>query len=349
MRNDAVNREVGRPLPPIPDLAAATTVDAANRAGPVPKVSVVIPTLRRPEPLARALASAVNQVGLAPDEVEIVVIDNAPDRGARAQVADVTARAAVAVHYVHQPVLGVASARNAGVAATRAPLVAFLDDDEEAAPGWLAALVDTAERTGADAVFGPVRVRLGDPDALEHMSNRRFAGVFGRGFGHATGTDITGRHARLGTNNSLFRRDRCFLSSSPFDIALDDCGGEDSVFLRQLARSGRRLVWCAEGEVTEFVPPARATWRYVWRRRFLSGQIRSFVCVWVKPPQLIELLFWMAAGALQSVGGAIHAAVLVPIDRERAGAALANAAGGLGKVLWIRRLRPILYGRGLVS
>jgi glycosyltransferase involved in cell wall biosynthesis len=38
-------------------------------------------------------------------------------------------------------------------------LIAFLDDDEEASPGWLAALIETQRRYDADVVFGPVRAR----------------------------------------------------------------------------------------------------------------------------------------------------------------------------------------------
>ena len=63
------------------------------------------------------------------------------------------------MHYVHEPAAGVANARNAGMTQATGGLIAFLDDDEEASPGWLAALIEAQRRFDADVVFGPVRTR----------------------------------------------------------------------------------------------------------------------------------------------------------------------------------------------
>ncbi|RIJ43461.1 glycosyltransferase, partial [Maribellus luteus] len=56
---------------------------------------------------------------------------------------------------LHEPEPGVANARNAALAVAKGAMIAFLDDDEEAPPGWLAALIAAQARLGADAVFGP--------------------------------------------------------------------------------------------------------------------------------------------------------------------------------------------------
>ena len=71
-----------------------------------------------------------------------------------------------------------AHARNSGVAAARAPLIAFLDDDEEAPPQWLAGLMQVQAETDADVVFGPVRGRA--PESVNSCqapsSSRQYKG-----------------------------------------------------------------------------------------------------------------------------------------------------------------------------
>ncbi len=62
--------------------------------------------------------------------------------------------------YRHQPQRGIPQARNAALDAARelgATHVAFIDDDETAAPDWLAALWAAMVESGADAVLGCTR------------------------------------------------------------------------------------------------------------------------------------------------------------------------------------------------
>jgi len=47
-----------------------------------------------------------------------------------------------------------------GIAATGGELIAFLDDDEEAPPGWLAALLAAQARYQADVAGDAVRQRV---------------------------------------------------------------------------------------------------------------------------------------------------------------------------------------------
>ena len=85
------------------------------------------------------MRSAFGQAGVEVARLELVVADNDAEPSARETVERLAAQAPFAVRYVHEPISGVANARNAAVAAAEGGLIAFLDDDEEAAPGWLAA------------------------------------------------------------------------------------------------------------------------------------------------------------------------------------------------------------------
>lgn len=302
-------------------------------------VSVVIPTLNRQDSLRRALASAAAQ--RAPDGVaiEIVVVDNSQTGTAREVVAEFAA-----VRYVREPTPGVSNARNCGLRTAKGAWIAFLDDDEEAGADWIAELMKTALATGADAVFGPVSARAdggADMGALDSY--------FSRGIARPDHADVTEFAPYLGTNNSMFLRERCFDQDNPFDSSLNETGGEDSLLLRRLVLRGRRFAWAANAPVIEWTPPRRLNWNYVRRRKFLSGQIRVFVQDMSAPGDLGQIALWMAVGAVQTVGGALAAALLYPLDRTRALRASATMYGGLGKLFWARRFRPHLYGSGLVS
>ena len=100
-----------------------------------PRVSVVIPTYNR----ARCLAEAVDSV-LAQEEaeVELIVVDDGSTDG----TAHMLAGYGEAIRVLRQENRGVSAARNAGIAAAQAELLAFLDSDDVWLPGKLRAQVD---------------------------------------------------------------------------------------------------------------------------------------------------------------------------------------------------------------
>lgn len=101
-----------------------------------PRVSVVIPAYNRADLLRRAIASVVMQDFR---DFEVVVVDDASteDLGAAVDGFDDPR-----LRCLRQPQnAGVAAARNRGVVDARAPLVAFLDSDDEWLPGKLSAQV----------------------------------------------------------------------------------------------------------------------------------------------------------------------------------------------------------------
>jgi glycosyltransferase involved in cell wall biosynthesis/SAM-dependent methyltransferase len=95
--------------------------------------TVVVPTRGRPLLLDRCLTALAAQ-HLQP--LEVIVVDSAPvDEAARI----VAGRHGAA--YVVEPEPGASAARNRGARAARGDVVAFVDDDAVAEPGWLASLL----------------------------------------------------------------------------------------------------------------------------------------------------------------------------------------------------------------
>jgi glycosyltransferase involved in cell wall biosynthesis len=314
------------------------------------RVSVVTPTLNRPEPLARALASLFAQGGLDDLEAELIVVDNSPDMNARSAVEALAQKAPFPLHYVSEPRPGVANARNAGVAAATGRWIAFLDDDEEAAPDWLAALVRVARETGADAVFGPIEAKAEGGGEIG-----AFAPYFERRIDRLDSADITDRAAYLGTNNSMFDRLACLGAEENFDTRLNESGGEDSLLLQRLVLAGKIFRFAAGAHVIEWAPERRLNWAYVKKRKFASGQIRVFVQAMARQGEALgiddrlNIARWMAVGLVQSAIFGVTTLLFLPLDVERRERMAARLHAGLGKVFWAPRFRLALYGRGHVS
>src|SRR6185437_15482303 len=117
-------------------------------------VTVVVPTSGRAGYLEVTLDSLSGQRTATPHEV-IVVDDGSTD--ATAEVAERLGVRAVR----HAERRGLNAARNTGLREARGELIAFVDDDVFVPPGWLAALVEGAERhPEGDAFGGPIRARF---------------------------------------------------------------------------------------------------------------------------------------------------------------------------------------------
>ena len=102
------------------------------------QLAVVVATRDRAERLRALLASLEGQ------DVELFVVDD----GSEDETPELLRRAGVR-HRRLEPSRGPAAARNAGWRETGAPLVAFVDDDCVAQPGWAEALVAAAGGGGA--------------------------------------------------------------------------------------------------------------------------------------------------------------------------------------------------------
>lgn len=126
------------------------------------RASIVVPTRNRAPGLDTLLASLSTQTVPA-EEFEVVVVDNGSTDATAAVVAAWAARHP-GVRRVYEPAPGVSRARNAGIAAARGPVVAFVDDDVVTEPGWLEGALGAWDRwPEAGIVCGPADLRLAAP------------------------------------------------------------------------------------------------------------------------------------------------------------------------------------------
>ena len=121
----------------------ALTVSDAHR----PSISVIIPTFNRAPVVSRAIHSVLAQ---ELRDLEVVVVDDGSTDDTQDVVQQIQDGRLVRI--VQETNRGVADARNAGVIASSANMVTFLDSDDEAAPSWLQAFIDR-RAAGCDLVF----------------------------------------------------------------------------------------------------------------------------------------------------------------------------------------------------
>lgn len=151
--------------------------------GPKPWVSVIIPTHDHGVELMRALDSVAAQADLA---VEVVVVDDGSTDDTPARLDQLKATYPLKLVVVRQPNLGPSAARNAGVRASSAPYLYFLDADDRLCRGALHRFKAELDRRPVGLVFGgriehtKYRMRQLSPPPLTGDRARDFAAYITR-------------------------------------------------------------------------------------------------------------------------------------------------------------------------
>ncbi len=113
-------------------------------------IAVVVPTRNRAGLITETVAAVLRQAD--PDFDLLVSDQSSDDRTEQAVLAAAAGDARVRV--LRSPTVGSSAARNAGALATSSDVVAYLDDDCIADPGWLGAIRAEFGDPRVDAVYG---------------------------------------------------------------------------------------------------------------------------------------------------------------------------------------------------
>jgi len=224
-----------------------------SAAPPAGTVTVAVPVHDRPAELDRCLAS----LGGAGAGVDVLVVDDG-SRDADA-IAAVCARHAARV-VRHDRSLGPAAARNRALQEAVTPLVAFLDSDCVAAPGWLHRLWPHFDDERVVAVAP--RVRPGPAPRPHSVVGRYVAARFPLDLGPVEGLAGPGRPVAYVPTAALVVRRRALA----FDEGLRV--GEDVDAVWRLGADGARVRYTAQPLVVHDHP---GDWSTMLRRRFAYG------------------------------------------------------------------------------
>jgi GT2 family glycosyltransferase len=219
------------------------------------QVSLIVPTLRRPQFLLRCLSSLALQTE-RPTEVLVGIRANddlsRPILRAFSDTLEIKA--------VHAKGVGVVGAMNSCLSEAKGQLIGLVDDDVELPPDWLEKMIrhlddhsDVLGAGGRDFLQDHPKMRRSEPHTLDVGRLHWFGRVTGN---HYRGNGVPRKVDLLRGSNCLYRGD--FLRSVGFDESLRGQGAQVhwELALALLARRrGKHLFYDPEIEVLHHVAP----------------------------------------------------------------------------------------------
>ena len=250
-------------------------------------VSLLIPTMNRPQTLQRTLYSILAGTALP---AQIVVVDqstNEPSRNQCQKVLD-TLPDAVDKVFIHQNIPSSTAARNRAMAMARHDVMIFSDDDIEVFPNTLENIMrimsnpEIAMIAGLDDNTPPSRSNIGYLLGTKSFCNRKI--------GHVTAS-MLGRYPDNVTATTptqwamgyffVVRKSLCDLQGIKWDETLSSYAYAEDLdfsfsYYKAVAASGFRCILDPGVRVKHMVsreyriPSRQSTWMYVVHRRYLS-------------------------------------------------------------------------------
>lgn len=238
----------------------------------LPSLSVVICTWNRAHLLRRVVEHAWDQ-DIPKESFEIVVVDN----GSVDETPEVLAQLRKSIQNLvclREPVLGLSSARNAGVSRARGAIVCFLDDDAVPCRQWLRSVQDAFSRNpSAGAVGGKVvPIWESSPPAWVRGPLLKFLSL----------SDFGDAPMKLPPHSDIFGVSACYRKSAlavvgGFPVQLGRKGaslisGEEILVNRRIREVGFEVVYEPRAAVSHWIPTQRLGLRWFARRAFAQGE-----------------------------------------------------------------------------
>lgn len=300
----------------------------------MPDITIIICTLHRPQQLEAALLSCLALRHLDTYGVEIVVVDNSPDADGREVVSRLADAGMALIRHVHEPRVGIAYARNSGIAAAQGPLIAFVDDDMRLSPQWLGCVMRRMTDGKADALICAITPRADDPG---RVADPRALAMYRRDLGLPEGSRVrvkpSGHIPGAGAGNSVLRRATCVTEAEPFDPAFGN-GGEDTDFFLRLGRRVPEILWSADSMAYETVSPTRVSMNFVTYGTLRGSQNLARALIKNSRHRLITRAALLAIGCGQGLCRMAYYYLLLVARPADAPFARLSAVAGFGKVPW---------------
>lgn len=240
------------------------------------RITLCICTYDRYDLLPKAIESAAKQ-SLPREQFDVLVIDNSPDHK-RARAFGEKFSSIANLNYVVEETPGLSNARNLAAELSRAPIIAFMDDDAIASQKWAEEILRAFE------IFGPTTMIVGGKvDPI--WSAPRPSWVHDSMLGNLSVVDwggetrLAGAHEWFAGTNISFRV-KAILDHGGFSRTLGRVGSGSSLLsneeiqlIDKIRAKGGTLVYAPNAIVSHLVDTRRLT--QAWFRKRLAWQALS--------------------------------------------------------------------------
>jgi glycosyltransferase involved in cell wall biosynthesis len=232
------------------------------------RLSLVIATYNRAEQLMVTLGSVAMQ-SAEPSTWECIVVDNNSADNTRQRVeAFQSEHKALNIRYVFEPNQGLSHARNAGIAASRGDIVAFIDDDERIVDEFVSAYIELFDsHPDAMAAGGKIIAEYptGRPRWMSRYTEQPIANPMD--FGSDVRLFPSGR---IPGGGNMAMRSRLFTTIGVFNTSLGRTGkrllgGEESDLFERIANHGYKVYYVPRAVMYHIIPPEKLTRDYFTR------------------------------------------------------------------------------------
>jgi glycosyltransferase involved in cell wall biosynthesis len=241
----------------------------------IPDISVVVSTRNRGWQLSRLLAALLTGQNASRINHEVIVVDNGSTDDTARIVGSWSRRFRMRLRPLFEPRRGVSYGRNAGIAAARAPIVAFTDDDNEPSSDWVATAVRLFREDPALELCGGKLIGHWSAPPPRWLDRRHWAPLAIMDYGDEPFWTSAERPVCFLTSNLVVRR-HVFERLGGFSPQFPRC--QDHEWMLRFWECGGRGLYAPDLVVVAPVTPERMTKRYHrrWHRQHgrAAGRMR---------------------------------------------------------------------------
>ncbi|HVU32352.1 MAG TPA: glycosyltransferase family A protein [Opitutaceae bacterium] len=252
-------------------LATSAPAPRRHDSPPSLEVAIIICTRGRPLDLASTLASLADVQVPSSWTVDLLIVENGTDEGARKLAGDFR-HSRITARHVFEPQPGKSNALNRALRETAAALLLFTDDDVRFPSDWIVRMCEPIVSGRADAVAGGVVLA---PHLLRPWMTRTHRAWLASTADYLSAAEPS---EMCGANMAV---SRCvFDRVGGYDVELGPGvtnGGEETLFSWQIREAGFRLVGALDVPVVHHLRSDRLRYAHWTRTARLQGHTRAYL------------------------------------------------------------------------
>lgn len=277
--------------------------------------SVVIVTRNRGNKICDTLHS-LQHLTFSNDLFELVVVDNGSSDNTQELVNTALENAWFPWVIIVEDVVGICSARNAGISASKGKWVIFLDDDALVVPNWLNAYKEALEsRDGFHVMGGPAQLDksiikpwwwVPTLDAVMSCSTHGKYIAEYENHSHPYGLNMAIENQTLREMGGFWRG---------MDILVNSFADETELFIR-IKKAGKKFLYVPSAMVVHSVNQDRLTWWNILQRSKMVGMSHALLDFLHSTNYHGAILYFLAQGMWRSIKWLSPAPVVCVLAKE---------------------------------